>query len=526
MQKTKSIALILGVLTMSFLVGYLAFAWTGPTASPPGDNVPAPLNVDSVDQIKSGGLSVGAFISRFGTILARDSGNVGIGTPAPGQRLTVAGNVWIQGSHLIIDRPDTTGGWARGIMYYPTGSSSGTELAGIGLLGSGTSVTRIYLAHGGSPWASTAGIHILTNGYVGIGTTSPGAKLEVVGQIKITGGSPGLGKALISDAAGLASWQTITGTLPSGTSGQTLRHDGTNWVANSVIYNNGTNIGIGTTSPGYKLEVIGTGRVSGALTLGTQASATDHAVRADRTISAGTGLTGGGNLTADRTISVDTTYLQRRVTGTCASNQAIRVINVDGTVSCVTVGTGTITGVTAGSGLTGGGTSGNVTLNVGAGTGISVGATTVGLAYPTKSCGAGQAIQSFDLGSSAAPTCVAAGGTTGCSNVFYRVYGNSGSITASGCSSPLYILGEGGITTRTSGNYLYISGGLSCTTASKKCSSSVTCLANCPSGYAMTGGGFYLPVTSELFYDMPYGNGWYINTKYTRDITAYVRCCR
>ena len=265
MQKTKSIALILGVLTMSFLVGYLAFAWTGPTDTPPGGNVPAPLNVDSVDQIKSGGLSVGAFISRFGTILARDSGNVGIGTPAPGQRLTVAGNVWIQGSHLIIDRPDTTGGWARGIMYYPTGSSSGTELAGIGLLGSGTSVTRIYLAHGGSPWASTAGIHILTNGYVGIGTTSPGAKLEVVGQIKITGGSPGLGKALISDAAGLASWQTITGTLPSGTSGQTLRHDGTNWVANSVLYNNGTNVGIGTTSPGYKLDIAGDVRWTGIL---------------------------------------------------------------------------------------------------------------------------------------------------------------------------------------------------------------------------------------------------------------------
>ena len=48
-------------------------------------------------------------------------------------------------------------------------------------------------------------------GAVGIGTTTPGAKLEVVGQVKITGGTPGAGKVLTSDAAGLASWQ-----LPSG----------------------------------------------------------------------------------------------------------------------------------------------------------------------------------------------------------------------------------------------------------------------------------------------------------------------
>ncbi|MFN8285370.1 MAG: hypothetical protein U0V74_01385 [Chitinophagales bacterium] len=42
--------------------------------------------------------------------------------------------------------------------------------------------------------------------YVGIGTPSPSARLEVNGQVKITGGGPGAGKVLISDANGLASW--------------------------------------------------------------------------------------------------------------------------------------------------------------------------------------------------------------------------------------------------------------------------------------------------------------------------------
>ncbi len=52
-------------------------------------------------------------------------------------------------------------------------------------------------------------------GNVGIGTSSPGAKLEVVGQVKITGGTPGAGKVLTSDAAGLASWTTIAQVDPT-----------------------------------------------------------------------------------------------------------------------------------------------------------------------------------------------------------------------------------------------------------------------------------------------------------------------
>ena len=46
-------------------------------------------------------------------------------------------------------------------------------------------------------------------GNVGIGTTNPTAKLEVAGQVKITGGNPGHGKVLTSDANGLASWEAF-----------------------------------------------------------------------------------------------------------------------------------------------------------------------------------------------------------------------------------------------------------------------------------------------------------------------------
>ncbi|WP_217603529.1 hypothetical protein [Chitinophaga sp. GbtcB8] len=52
-------------------------------------------------------------------------------------------------------------------------------------------------------------------GDVGIGTTTPGAKLEVSGQVKITGGNPAKGAVLVSDSTGLASWQS-SGNLTGG----------------------------------------------------------------------------------------------------------------------------------------------------------------------------------------------------------------------------------------------------------------------------------------------------------------------
>jgi uncharacterized protein (TIGR02145 family) len=51
---------------------------------------------------------------------------------------------------------------------------------------------------------------VLKNGNIGIGISDPDTKLEISGQIKISGGSPGLNKVLVSDADGLASWQDVS----------------------------------------------------------------------------------------------------------------------------------------------------------------------------------------------------------------------------------------------------------------------------------------------------------------------------
>ncbi len=84
------------------------------------------------------------------------------------------------------------------------------------------------------------------SGNVGIGTTNPGAKLEVNGQVKITGGTPGAGKVLTSDADGLASWQT-------GGAGS----DSDWMVAGQNMYSiPDGNVGIGTIAPEGKLHVV------------------------------------------------------------------------------------------------------------------------------------------------------------------------------------------------------------------------------------------------------------------------------
>jgi len=72
---------------------------------------------------------------------------------------TMTGNLTLQGTSINIQRPDTSGGYARGMMFY---SKDGSAVeAGIGMLGSGNNPPQaLYMGFGISPWSSSAGLTV------------------------------------------------------------------------------------------------------------------------------------------------------------------------------------------------------------------------------------------------------------------------------------------------------------------------------------------------------------------------------
>jgi hypothetical protein len=130
------------------------------------------------------------------------------------------------------------------------GNNYSAGIAGYGWLDFVNSAAIIGSEHTGTIFGALAFKDAISNVWAGYFS----GNVNITGTIRIQDGAPGAGKVLTSDASGNATWQTPP-SLPAGTPGQTLRHDGTNWVPNNVLFNNGGQIGVGTTSPSNLLTL-------------------------------------------------------------------------------------------------------------------------------------------------------------------------------------------------------------------------------------------------------------------------------
>jgi hypothetical protein len=114
-------------------------------------------------------------------------GNLGLGTTAPGAKLHILSSFY-NGIRLQ-NGNDNASIFNDGNLHIETDSSLNSTLW-INKNGSGL----VSIAAGG--------------GNVGIGSATPAAKLDITGNIKINDGTQGNGKVLVSDANGVASWQS------------------------------------------------------------------------------------------------------------------------------------------------------------------------------------------------------------------------------------------------------------------------------------------------------------------------------
>ena len=218
------------------------------------------LNTSSVNEIVIGANAVGLGDNTI--VLGSDSivktaliGNVGIGTKAPLNILDVVKNQ-AGSTRINIENTDAAGtstlrftkaGGAAAALF----ENASNQFTFQNATNSGTLRFQTTTAGGSTLTALT----VDSNQNIEINNN-----LRVIGALYDSTNSPGtLGQVLASTVTGTdwVSLSEITGVDGTGTANYVSKWLDANTITNSLIYDNGTNVGIGTASPIRKLDVVG-----------------------------------------------------------------------------------------------------------------------------------------------------------------------------------------------------------------------------------------------------------------------------
>jgi len=178
--------------------------------------------------------------------LVLDRGNVGIGTSSPDQLLDVGDHTATGNRSIRISQRTATAAQTYGGIEFFYDNSAGTT---------GVNAAIKYAAgplrndgeltfHTGASASISERLRIDHNGNVGIGTTSPSEKLNVSGNIRVTSGFVSFSGSISTPSEAAAVYRPVDNTLAFSTANtERMRIDSSG------------NVGIGTSSPSYPLEI-------------------------------------------------------------------------------------------------------------------------------------------------------------------------------------------------------------------------------------------------------------------------------
>ncbi len=204
------------------------------------------------------------WLTNENNIYNTNSGNVGIGTWKPGQKLDVSGYIRMYGAD-ISEGENIIGYFSRG-GNTTQGWNNTPDVMAISYMNRDFAIGG--WAKNGTGWKGASFYINSNNGNIGIGTTDPKNKLDVAGFASLQG-------TVISEGGNIIGYISQGGSTTQGwnTSPDVLAisymnrdfaiggwaKNGTGWKGSSLYINSDNgNIGIGTITPGnYKLNVAG-----------------------------------------------------------------------------------------------------------------------------------------------------------------------------------------------------------------------------------------------------------------------------